>query len=379
MAKTNNPYTHIKPMSKMKKQLFLLCFLIVLFASCTPKNQCVISGAVTCNCDSVFIVSEHAECFSAVVPVTNGRYVWKGVADTTLNIRICTDSEQEKYCRAIMEPGKITVDIPSGGPQNTLPCGTPLNDSIAAFENARSSLQERMSANSKKRKEATEGEKEKLQEEYDQLNEDYRARLVDALAHNADNAFGVYLLFNVQHFNYPDRVEAAVMKLRDNFPDNFWTKMVGGQVEGKMRSWIGRKYTDLTMPTTEGEELSLSDVIPNHDYTFVDFWASWCGPCLFDLPYVKEAYDKYHPMGFEIVGVSLDDNAEKWKKAIAEEGLPWIHISDLKGWGSAASKLYGINAIPFSFLVDRNGTIVARDLRMTQLMDKLDELYAAKQ
>lgn len=365
-------------MSKMKKQLYLLCSIMVLFAACTPKNQCVISGSVTCNCDSVYIVSEHAECFSAVVPVTNGKYAWKGVADTTMNIRVCTDSEQEQFCRAIMEPGHIIVDIPSGGPQNTLPCGTPLNDSIAAFENARSSLQERMSANDKKMREATDEEKEKLEEEYDQLNDDYRDCLVDALAHNADNAFGVYLLFNVQHFNYPDRVEASVMKLRDTFPGNFWTEMVGGQVEGKMRSWVGRTYTDLTMSTPDGQALSLSDVIPNHDYTFVDFWASWCGPCMFDLPYVKEAYDKYHLRGLEIVGVSFDDNAEKWTNAIAEEGLPWLHISDLKGWGCAASKIYGINAIPFSILVDRNGTIVARDLRMTQLMEKLDELYAAE-
>ena len=140
---------------------------------------------------------------------------------------------------------------------------------------------------------------------------------------------------------------------------------------------IGTPVEDFTVKTSDGEDFTFSSLKGN--YVVLDFWASWCGPCRFDLPYVKEAYDKYHSRGLEIVGVSFDDDAEKWKNAIAEEGLPWIHISDLKGWGCAASKIYGINAIPFSILVDRNGIIVARDLRMTQLMEKLDELYASEQ
>ena len=93
------------------------------------------------------------------------------------------------------------------------------------------------------------------------------------------------------------------------------------------------------------------------------------------MPNVKAAYEKYKGKGFNIVALSFDNNLENWTKAIEDMQMPWIHLSDLKGWKTVAGQIYGVNAIPASFLVDPNGTIIAADLRGEKLEAKLKEVY----
>jgi thiol-disulfide isomerase/thioredoxin len=107
----------------------------------------------------------------------------------------------------------------------------------------------------------------------------------------------------------------------------------------------------------------------------VDLWASWCGPCRKENPNVVKAYQKYHPKGFEILGVSLDENDKAWKKAIAKDELNWVHISDLKGWNNSVAQLYGVTGIPQNFLIDPQGKIIATSLRGADLEKKLAEIY----
>lgn len=128
------------------------------------------------------------------------------------------------------------------------------------------------------------------------------------------------------------------------------------------------------MQTPAGETVSLSDFISKNKYTLIDFWASWCGPCRKEMPNVVEAYKAFKDKGFGIVGVSLDENADKWKDAITTLNITWPQMSDLQGWNNAGAKLYGVNSIPATVLVDQDGTIVARNLRGDAIKAKLDEL-----
>lgn len=137
----------------------------------------------------------------------------------------------------------------------------------------------------------------------------------------------------------------------------------------------GNMFTDLSMNDTEGNPRKLSEWCGKGNYVLVDFWASWCGPCRQEMPNVVENYEKYHSKGFEIVGVSFDNKAEAWKKAIADIGMKWPNISDLKGWKSAAAPAYGVNSIPSNVLLDGTGKIVASDLRGEALGEKLKEIY----
>ena len=107
----------------------------------------------------------------------------------------------------------------------------------------------------------------------------------------------------------------------------------------------------------------------------LDFWASWCRPCRAENPNVVNVYNKYKNKGFTVYSVSLDQKREQWLNAISKDGLIWPnHVSDLQGWRSAAGAIYGINSIPKTFLIDRNGNIAATNLRGQELEKKVKEL-----
>ncbi|MBR6130685.1 MAG: TlpA family protein disulfide reductase [Bacteroidales bacterium] len=125
---------------------------------------------------------------------------------------------------------------------------------------------------------------------------------------------------------------------------------------------IGALAPELAFPDPDGNIRKLSDL--RGKVVLIDFWASWCGPCRRESPNVRNVYAKYHDKGFEVFSVSLDRDANNWKKAIKDDKLVWPnHVSDLKYWSSEAAAIYGVRSIPSMFLLDREGRIVAKDLR----------------
>lgn len=145
--------------------------------------------------------------------------------------------------------------------------------------------------------------------------------------------------------------------------------------KAEKNAFVGQQFSDFEMADTLGTMHKLSEYVGNGHWLFVDFWASWCGPCLREMPNVVAAYEKYHDKGLDIVGISFDGNKIPWKKAIARQKMPWVQLSDLKGWESVGAKIYKINAIPDNLLIDPQGKIVARNLRGEALHEKLREVF----
>ena len=138
---------------------------------------------------------------------------------------------------------------------------------------------------------------------------------------------------------------------------------------------IGSMFLDLEEPDVNGNIHKLSEFVGKGNWVLIDFWASWCGPCRREMPNVVEAYKKYHPKGFDIVGLSFDNDKDSWVAAIKELDMPWHHLSDLKGWESIAAGTYAIRAIPASLLIDPEGKISARNLRGEALGTTLAGIY----
>lgn len=145
--------------------------------------------------------------------------------------------------------------------------------------------------------------------------------------------------------------------------------------EEKKNAIVGKQFTDLEEPDVDGNMHKLSEYVGKGKWVLVDFWASWCGPCLREMPNVVKAYETYHAKGFDIVGLSFDNKKEPWVKAIADQNMPWTHLSDLKGWRTVASAVYDVNSIPDNLLIDPQGKIVARGLRGEALQAKLKAIF----
>lgn len=134
---------------------------------------------------------------------------------------------------------------------------------------------------------------------------------------------------------------------------------------------VGQTAPDFTMTDVNGNPVKLSDIYSKNEYTLIDFWASWCGPCRRENPNVVATFNSYKDKGFGVFGVSLDNDKAKWEKAIADDQLTWPHVSDLKKWKNEAAALYSVNSIPSNLLVDKTGKIIARNIREEKLPETM--------
>ena len=193
-----------------------------------------------------------------------------------------------------------------------------------------------------------------------------------------------YVLNPQEDFAYFEKVDSALM---EHYPNSEPVKSLHSQVQemkSKMeadkasneRLAIGNKAPEIALPNPEGDTVELSSLRGN--YVLLDFWASWCKPCRVENPNLVETYKKFQDEDFEIYQVSLDRNRSDWLSAIEKDNLDWYHVSDLEFWNSKAAQTYNIRSIPASFLLNKQGEIVAKDLRGDALPAKLNEIFSGQ-
>ena len=218
-----------------------------------------------------------------------------------------------------------------------------------------------------------------LQQQYQAMASKATDQIAQLLKSSPASLGGINLLQTEQTLDKEKYFDVYVQyadKVKKDLPNSSHGKEFIAMIEKDKALAIGQVAPEISLPNPEGTIVKLSSL--RGKYVLVDFWAKWCGPCRRENPNVVKAYNEYKDRGFTVYGVSLDRTKADWVQAIAEDGLTWTHVSDLKYFQSEAATLYNIGAIPSSVLIDPQGKIIAKNLRGIDLHNKLEELLGKK-
>jgi peroxiredoxin len=213
-----------------------------------------------------------------------------------------------------------------------------------------------------------------IQEEYQNLNTEYLKGLKEFIKSHPKSVMSAFIIANdLNNANIPmEEMIEAIGFIDKSLENNSNIKTANKKIESVRGTMVGYKANDFSQNTPEGKLLKLSDF--KGKYVLIDFWASWCRPCRMENPNVVAAYNRFKEKGFTVLGVSMDSNKDAWVSAIRADNLIWPQVSDLKGWGNEVGIMYGVKGIPQNFLIDKEGKIVAKNLRGAELDQKLAEI-----
>ena len=306
--------------------------------------------------------------------VTAGAFTFEGRQDEVVNRYITYTPKEGRGPRVdfFLENGNIAVVMG----ENASVTGTPNNDIYQAYKTEAAVLNKEMRAlyEQTKAEDVSEEQKAEIEKQYEELDAKLTNLTFQTIDANITNPVGIHLWPGNSYSMELEQLQALAAKVPAEYQSNERIAKLLSRIEVLAKTAVGQKFTDFTLPDTEGNPMTLSNIIAKNKYTLIDFWASWCGPCRREMPNVVAAYKEYNKKGFGIVGVSLDSDAEAWKKAIKDMGMTWDHMSDVKGWQCEGAALYGVNSIPATVLVAQDGTIIARNLRGEAIKEKLAEL-----
>jgi thiol-disulfide isomerase/thioredoxin len=213
-----------------------------------------------------------------------------------------------------------------------------------------------------------------LEGPYNRIVESSNQALVSKIMANTDKYSSIMAIQALEPDKYPEVYKALNDGLGRKFPYDPNVKVFQDVVKRVLSLGIGQTAPEIGLPSPGGEVIYLSQF--RGKVVLIDFWASWCGPCRREMPTVVKAYEKYKNKGFEIFGVSLDQDKNRWVEAIASDKITWPQVSDLKNWQSDAARAYNVQSIPYTVLLDREGRILAKNLRGEELDRKLAEVLS---
>lgn len=372
----------------MKKILTVACAALLL-AACSEKPGYTITGKVNnaeLNGKYVYLYeygsNDAAPIDSALVE--NGAFTLKGTQNTTSlrTIRFSeNDVEPRRAASGETSPFTALLALQNSAINVVLDekysdvSGTPENDAMLAFQKEIRALreeQEKLEADLK----SEEAEVKRAAEtKYDEFDHQIAEKAYSYIKQNINNLTSAKLLVDFRYELNEEQQNDIVASASEEFKNVPGVQKLIDHLEVLKKVAVGQKFTDFEMADIKGKTHKLSEFVGNgKNIVLLDFWASWCPPCRRDMPNLVDTYKEFKGKGFEIVGISLDSKKEAWEKGIKDLNITWTQLSDLKGWKNDGAALYGVNSIPHTILVDKDGTIIAKGLHGKEVAEKLREL-----
>ncbi|WP_293710225.1 TlpA disulfide reductase family protein [uncultured Parabacteroides sp.] len=324
------------------KQLLMMVMAVFLLAGCqeTPKGY-VINGVVENMPDGkIYLKSFRNKMFFDVdtAEIRNGKFTFKGEVDQPLLYGLATEN-MDYPVQFFVENTTMDVTIGNDG-ETIIVQNSPVN---AIFQENQSKV---------------------FEEGFD----------VDSLISKyPDSPAAAFYLYRYFTYQLPlDELKATRAKISPALANCPYVIDLDGIIKQLENVQIGKTAPEFSLPDTAGVAVPLADF--RGKYVLLDFWASWCPPCRRENPNVVKAFQDYKDKNFTILGISLDNNKNKWLKAIADDNLTWTHVSDLKYWDSEIPALYGVRGIPANVLLDPDGVIIAKNITGEELHNKLKEV-----
>ncbi len=365
----------------MKIKYLLLSLFVTAFASCT-QQKCDIEGVVqnAMDGDTLFIarMTDGNLIPSDTVILKDGKFTLHETCDSTVIACFYYYDRQTKEVYSslfFIEDGKVELQVR----QDCKIAGTENNDIYQHFMDSIYDIHEQMSEiyTSQEMTDTTDIEAEDpaiigKMAELDKKSNDLVMRTVRTYI---DKPAGYVIFLSCYNMFKPHEILQLIDKVSPHYKGNEVLNMVRKEAENSLAASGRTSFIDVTIPSANGENLQLSEVVKAHKLTLVDCWASWCGPCRAEMPNVVALYDKFKSKGLEIVGISFDDNEEAWKNAVRDMNRTWLQCSELNGWDNVMTQKYGISSIPYTLLIDNEGNILAQQLRGKELEHFVEEYF----
>ena len=375
-------------MKKLIYRIFSLSFLLFLSSCGSSDNQFELIGNADVSDGTMIYVLQADQNNQPYIKdstsVKSNSFKFKGVSSTP-KISYIQVEGVNGYVLAILENGDIKADIYKDSISKSKVYGTKSNDDFIKYKSETKSLVDVMNNISSDAQNAImSGDvvtAMELEKEYNSKEREVMLYEWDFIVDNLDSYMSALLL---EVFMIENKVNKdSIIDVYESFSNRIKVSDVGKNIADLLSQFedpieVGEIAPDFTAPSIDGPDITLSNVLLDNKVTLLDFWAAWCRPCRIENPNLVRLHKKYKDAGFDIIGVSLDRTREQWEQAVIDDNLPWTQVSNLNFWNDPVARRYSIRAIPQSYLLNKDGLVMGKNLRGQELEDRILSLLNAE-
>ena len=368
-------------MKKLLIRFTVLSFLFLLGSCGSQENQFVLTGkADVADGTKVYVLQadqNNQPYIKDSTTVQSNNFKFQGISSTP-QISYIQVEGVNGYVLAILENGDIEADLFKDSISKSKVYGTKSNDDFIKYKSETKFLVDDMNNISYEAQDAImTGDVETamdLEKEYKSKEREVMLYEWDFIIDNLDSYMSALLL---EVFMIENKVNKdSIIDVYESFSNRIKVSDVGKNIADLLRQYenpieVGETAPDFTAPSINGSDVTLSEEVSQNNVTLLDFWAAWCRPCRVENPNLVRLYKAYNKDGFDIIGVSLDRTKEQWEQAVEDDNLLWTQVSNLNFWNDPIARRYSIRAIPQSFLINKEGVVIGKNLRGNDLEENI--------